>query len=176
VVSRAKFERELEQYRASTREYRRRGWLLLDATFPEVCVAFVVPSLTPAQVIYTVLINFTNYDLHPPSVKFVNLQTREPEKKGNVNHMLRMQPNGQTLNMLQAYTQDEPPFLCLPGVAEYHSNPGHTADAWLLHRGSGEGTLYFILEQIWKYGVAPLKGAAFEIQIRQTGWQVEIQK
>ena len=69
--------------------------------------------------------------------------------------------------MLQANKPDDFPFLCLPGVREYHDNPAHTGDSWLLHRGSGEGSLVFILEKIWIYGADPL--AAYNIQIQIQG-------
>lgn len=59
--------------------------------------------------------------------------------------------------MMQAFSDDQIPFLCLAGVREYHNNPGHTGDSWFLHRGTGAGTLNFLLEQLYKYGVRPMK-------------------
>lgn len=65
-------------------------------------------------------------------------------------------------NLLQSNRPDDYPFICLPGVREYHDNPAHTGDSWLLHRGSGEGSLAFILEKIWVYGVDPI--STFQLQ------------
>jgi hypothetical protein len=68
----------------------------------------------------------------------------------------------QLSNMVQFNGPDDYPFICLPGIREYHDNPAHTGDSWLLHRGSGEGSLAFILNNIWKCGVEPL--AMFQVQ------------
>jgi hypothetical protein len=70
---------------------------------------------------------------------------------------LAQQGQIQFMNMIQAHGPDEVPFLCLPGVRQYHDNPAHTGDSWLLHRRSGEGSLHFLVEQIWKYGVNPVE-------------------
>lgn len=43
AVSRAKFDRELAQYRALEDDYLRRGWWLLKAEFPEVFAVFASP-------------------------------------------------------------------------------------------------------------------------------------
>ncbi|WP_241359668.1 putative metal-binding protein, partial [Escherichia coli] len=71
---------------------------------------------------------------------------------------------------IQALGPDDIPFLCLPGVREYHDHPAHTGDSWLLHRRSGEGSLHFILESIWKHGVEPLDGfnVMVQVEVRET--------
>jgi hypothetical protein len=180
-VSRAKFDREVAAYRSVEATYRKRGWLLLEAEFPEVVVAFAATKLRPAPVVTAVVVDFTDYDLQPLSVRFIDPFTREKVLASNVQfQMLRrppmpgvppdaiaalMQQGGVPLsNMLQANRPDDYPFICLPGVREYHDNPAHTGDSWLLHRGSGEGSLAFILEKIWTYGVAPL--SMYQVQVQ----------
>jgi hypothetical protein len=179
-VSRAKFDREIAAYRKMEATYRTRGWLLLDADFPEACVAFAVPKLRPYPIVAAVVIDFTDYDLRPPSVRFVDPFTREPLVARNLNFsMLRRQsmPPEMFATMLQQGTvpvtnivqfsgPDDHPFICLPGIREYHDNPAHTGDSWLLHRASGEGSLAFILDKIWTYGVEPL--STFQIQVQAT--------
>lgn len=172
TVSRAKFEREVAQFREHETMHRQRGIFLLGATFPEVFVLLASPRVRPSVLIAGVVIDFANYDLKPPSVTFVNPFSREPIKAKDLTiSMPRRQPmHGvppevatalaqqgqiQVINMIQFNGPEEVPFLCLPGVREYHDNPAHTGDSWLLHRRSGEGSLHFILEQIWKYGVNP---------------------
>ena len=54
------------------------------------------------------------------------------------------------------HDSEDVPFLCIPGVREYHEHPAHSGDSWLLHKGSGEGTLYFLLNTIYRYGVEPI--------------------
>jgi len=179
-VSGAKFDREVAAYRDLEPTYRKRGWLLLEAKFPEVFVAFAATKLKPAPIVAAVILDFTDYDLQPPSVRFVDPFTREKLLASNVGfQMFRrppmpgvppeaiaalMQQGGIQLSpLLQSNRQDDYPFLCLPGVREYHDNPAHTGDSWLLHRGSGEGSLAFILEKIWTYGVMPISG--YQVQL-----------
>jgi hypothetical protein len=180
AVSRAKFDREISSYRKMEAAYRKRGWLLLDAEFPEVCVAFAVPKLRPFPIVAAVVIDFTDYDLRPPSVRFVDPFTRERLTARNLNFaMLRRQklPQEAFAMMLQQGTlpatgivqfndPDDYPFICLPGIREYHDNPAHTGDSWLLHRASGEGSLAFILDKIWTYGVEPLSTFQIPVQVQ----------
>jgi len=166
-VSRAKFDREVAAYRGLEATYRKRGWLLLEAEFP----------------VAAVVVDFTDYDLQPLSVRFVDPFTRERLLASNVPfQMLRrppmpgVQPEAiaalmqqgavPLLHMLQANKPDDYPFICLPGIREYHDNPAHTGDSWLLHRGSGEGSLAFILEKIWIYGVEPLSTYQVQVQVQ----------
>ncbi|WP_342723973.1 putative metal-binding protein [Bradyrhizobium sp. B097] len=180
AVSRAKFDREIAAYREMEATYRKRGWLLLDVSFPEVCIAFAVPKLRPFPIVAAVVIDFTDYDLRPLSVRFVNPFTREalvardlnfsmPRRQSMPPEMFEAMLQQGTLpvtNIVQANGLDDHPFICLPGVREYHDNPAHTGDSWLLHRASGEGSLAFILDKIWTYGVEPL--SMFQIQVQAT--------
>jgi hypothetical protein len=52
---------------------------------------------------------------------------------------------------------DSIPFMCMRGVRQYHRHPAHTGDAWLLHRGRGEGTLSATLAAIHDHGRAPIQ-------------------
>ncbi|MDE5445604.1 hypothetical protein GWG65_30170 [Bradyrhizobium sp. CSA207] len=170
-VSRVKFARELANYRSMESAFRKKGWFLLDAEFPEFFVVFAATKLRPSPIVAAVVLDFTNYDLQPPSVTFVDPFTREPiQAKSLLVQMLR-RPGGlspeafatmaqqgvaQPSQMIQSDSLEDQPFICLPGVREYHDNPAHTGDSWLLHRNCGEGSLAFILEKIWAYGVNPL--------------------
>ena len=182
-VSRSKFEREVTQFRAMEAAYRRKGWLLLDATFPEVLVAFAATKVMPPAIVGAVLVDFTDYDLKPLSVRFVDPFTREPVARRNLPMSMPRRPpvHGaspeqvgamimqgmlQVTDCIQSNGPDEPPFLCLPGVREYHDNPAHTGDPWLLHRASGEGSLAFILDKIWTYGVNPLDQYQFQVHVQ----------
>jgi hypothetical protein len=183
TVSRAKFEREVAQFREHEVAHRRRGCFLLDATFPQVLMAFAAPRLKPAAMVGAVVIDFTNYDLQPPSVTFVDPFTREPLRAAEMTMaMVRRPPmpgvppemfeglfaSGQIqpVAMIAWHGPNERPFLCLPGVREYHEHPAHTGDSWLLHRGSGGGSLHFLVEQILTYGVNPID--QWQVELRQT--------
>lgn len=57
------------------------------------------------------------------------------------------------------------PFICLPGVREYHEHPGHTGDSWFLHRLSGVGTLYNLVTQLYHYGTEHIVGYQYHVAI-----------
>jgi hypothetical protein len=192
AVSRRKFDREVAQYRQLEGTYRRRGWFLIEAAFPTVLVLFAALKVTPRPLVCAVRLDFTNYDLVPPSVTFVDPATGTALPMKSLGfQMLRL--NGvegaspetvatlaqqQPLSfqpLLQAHDPDDIPFLCLPGVREYHDHPAHTGDSWLLHRRSGEGSLHFILEQIWASGINPIQALNYQIQqMSFAGFQVNL--
>lgn len=160
-VSRRKFDAEVASLRALD-DTRRRGWWIVDATFPKLLVAFVHPTLRPRAVVFGALIDFTDYDLRPLSVVFVDPLTLEPMAAGAI--MLARAvpstaaPEGFEVRSLLQQHDPKRPFVCLPGVREYHEHPAHSNDPWLAHRGTGEGKLYFILEKLFTYGVQPITG------------------
>lgn len=182
-VSRAKFDREVLEYRELEATYQKRGWLLLKAQFPEVVVAFAATRLRPAPIVAAVVVDFTDYDLQPPSVQFIDPFTREKLLHANLSFFMLRRPETPHLppdaiaamvqqgglqfsSLIQCNRPDDFPFICLPGVREYHDNPAHTGDSWLLHRGSGEGSLAFVLEKIWTYGVQPITGFQVQVQLQ----------
>lgn len=69
-------------------------------------------------------------------------------------------------NLMQWWTPDSIPFLCVRGVREYHRHPAHTGDGWLLHRGRGEGTLPAILSAIHDHGRAPIQDYFYEFNVQ----------
>jgi hypothetical protein len=158
-VSRVKFEREVATYRQHAADYRARGWLLLEADYPRVLIAFVKAG-RPPMIVFGARLDFTNYDFWPPSVVLVDPLTDTPYLAGEVPTALVRNaappPNFQAFPLLQAHTPESIPFICLPGIREYHEHPAHNGDSWLRRRGAGEGTLHFILTQLSKYGLEPV--------------------
>lgn len=155
-VTKLKFDKELDLFNASKVSQRKRGIILLDATFPNVYLAFSVVALKPVPIIFAVKINFENYDLEPPSVVFIDPFTFEAQDK--TIPFLRKIPNSPQPQNLVQKNKGKLPFFCIPGVREYHSHPAHTGDSWLLHRKvGGEGSLGFIIENLYNYGVVSIK-------------------
>jgi hypothetical protein len=188
AVAVKKFEREVETYWLNKDDWRRRGRWLLDAEFPNVIVAFAAPQLQPRAVVFGAKINFENFDLWAPSVRLIDPFTLEPYRTRDLppalNFVRRVpvqipvlqpqqapgspQPVVQGFAdqpLLQNYGPDDVPFLCLPGVREYHNHPAHSGDDWMLHRDRGEGSLSFLLENLSRYGLEPLNGYQFGFQI-----------
>lgn len=81
AVTQRKVQLMLEAWEQQADLYRRRGWIMLRAEGTEVEVAFVSRisiSTGPLSVIsVAILVDFSNYDLWPPSVRFIDPQTRE---------------------------------------------------------------------------------------------------
>lgn len=178
-VSQAKFDREIAEYRSLEADYRERGWLLLEATYPSVLVVMVARQLPVPLVVTGVRFDYSNYDVEPPSVRLVNpftgLPYKGPELPTRLERLLTsqsMQPPGMPAvsvgSIIQPYMQwmseDDIPFLCMAGVREYHAHPAHSGDRWELHRPSGAGRLVRILEVIHKYGVASISELRVQLQ------------
>lgn len=183
-ISKQKFDQELYNFRQLENENIKKGIWILNAEFPDVFIVFSIPQLSPPFVHFGLIINFSNYDFWPPSVSFVNPFSRIPLKRSEINggilYHLRAPDNSIVENVppqdfIQSH-KDDKPFLCLPGVREYHDHPAHTNDSWLLHRGKGEGTLNFIVDTIYRYGIAPIKTYTTQIQVQINGLTYDPQK
>lgn len=187
AVSRVKFDREIARFREQAMSNLRRGWWLVDATFPEVFVVMGTPNMRPALAPYGLLIDFTDYDLTPPSIRLADPFTREPlttAQLGPVRSFVA-QPDGtlvglcfpqiresgvaedgtplrQVTDLLQTY--GDIPFVCMPGVREYHEHPAHSHDPWLPRRRSGEGTLHFLLDNLSRLGTEQMMGFGYNVQ------------
>lgn len=139
---------------------------MMRAEFPKALVGFVTMKTKPRAVAFGALFDFTNYDLWPPSVRIVDPFTEIPYRANELPTLLwRRTPDGQVgepvqigpnefviANRLMQWWEGETPFVCLPGIREYHENPAHSGDSWFLHRNNGEAALYNILEKLWRYG------------------------
>src|SRR5258708_20662876 len=67
-VSAAKFEAEIEDFRALEGEYRRRGWILVAASFPVVLVLMAATQLKAPPLVPGLLFDYSNYDTPAPHV------------------------------------------------------------------------------------------------------------
>ena len=171
AVSRAKFDREITNYLSFEVDYRARGWFLVKADWPVAIVVLASNKTSPPAIVTAAQFDYTNYDAEPPSVRLIDpfsgrllpikdLPTRLPRTipgpelnipgghKGRLNTVQ---------NLMQVHEPDLP-FLCVPGVKEYHDHPGHSGDPWELHRAAGEGRLVHLLGVISKYGLDPVTG------------------
>jgi len=181
LVSRVKFDRQVEEFRALEAHHRSRGWLLVRAEFPEVVVLLATAKTAPIAIVTGVRFDYTNYDAEPPSVQLVHPLSGEPYVAAQapiaLNRALPPQPiaipgagdQRQVLltshqPLMQAHGPEEIPFLCLAGVREYHAHPAHSGDHWDLHRPVGAGRLVRLLEVIARYGIEPITG--FNVQLK----------
>lgn len=163
-VSLIKFKEEMGDFHKIRNDWREKGVFLIHEDYPIVEFMFTTPKLNPSAIAFAVRIDFTNYDIEPPSLKFICpftkrmlnrqeillkfFQIKMPDK---VNPNVPIQNQIQHQDLLQG---NEKPFFCIPGVKEYHDHPAHSGDSWLLYRTKGEGRLGFILDQLYNHSIA----------------------
>lgn len=155
--------------------YRRRGWLMLARNELSVDIGFVGRLPVGAQPIPAmsacVRIDFTNYDLEPPSVEFIDPMTGE-HVSPPVQALVGTAEDPRDL-VVHSHRDTNRPFFCVPGIREYHNHPQHSEDSWLFHRQSGEGRLATIYDRIWRSMARNLIG--IQINVRTLPGQLRFQ-
>lgn len=154
AVTREKFATELAEWKARP-EYRERGWVLLqvDESIPSAEIAFLAKVAISVGrgflpvVVCAIRLAYDNYDLHPPSLTFIDAFSREATQP-HVRAFVTA-PEGARDVLIDGHPLTNLPFLCLPGIREYHTHPQHTGDDWLLHRPLKEGSLSVVCERVW---------------------------
>ncbi|RYZ80966.1 MAG: hypothetical protein EOP04_24860 [Proteobacteria bacterium] len=172
AVTRRKFEKEWAQFEATKEHYRREGVLLLDKEYPNLYFAFAAPHLSPQAIVFAVRINFTNYDVWPPSVRFVDpLSLKEVLAPQLHSFLIRklVVDGGAQQQRLAVWQSDNVPFVCFAGVREYHNHPRHKDHPWLMHRTGGEGRLCFLLDNLVRYGTSGVRGYFIQMQVGLEG-------
>jgi Predicted metal binding domain len=182
VVSKQKFDSEAQEWRKRAAEHGRRGIVLVDDNFPKAFATFSFPSIRPAHLLFGVHLDFTNYDIWPPSVIFADPLSREPWPNGMSTPMnvvlgtavlplfLRFRTDPANPSILipeQAVIcqgNNGPAFLCMRGIREYHEHPAHSGDSWLQYRGSGVGSLFYVLDKLHEFGISHIAGMRIGLQ------------
>jgi Predicted metal binding domain len=166
-VTGAKFDEQLERWHANAKTYARRGWLLLSTGDLSVDIGFLqnvamggraIPVMTAC-----VRVDYWNFDLWPPSVTFLDPLTRQPAPPP-VRAPERISAEEVRDALIDQHPETLQPFLCLPGIREYHSHPQHSGDDWLLHRHLREGDLAVVCERIWLRMARNVLGMSVAIQ------------
>lgn len=180
-LSRERLARELDDWAANTDLYRQRGWLLLSQDLDEltVDVGFLAPVAfgdRHLDVMTTCIrLRYDNYDLWPPSLRFIDPRTgtltmppvQAVDRVGTDSEEVR--------NALLDHPTEGVPFLCLPGIREYHSHPQHSGDDWLLHRERGDGKLAVICDRVWRRMARNVLGVQVNLaSIRGIGTQLNM--
>lgn len=166
-VTGAKFDEQLQRWQANAETYARRGWLLFSAGDLRVDIGFLqnvaMGGRTIPVITACVRIDFWNFDLWPPSVTFLDPLTRQPAPPP-VRAPDRISAEEVRDALIDQHPDTLQPFLCLPGIREYHSHPQHSGDDWLLHRHLREGDLAVVCERIWRRMARNVLGMSVAIQ------------
>jgi hypothetical protein len=174
AVTREKFDAQIAGYMVNRDRWNTRGVWLAKADFPEAFFIFGASNCPgPFHLLaFGALLDFSNYDLWAPSVRIVNPFTKVPYRGKELPLWAQLfqlngqvDTNGQPLGerLMQWQSDDDIPFLCHPGVREYHQHPAHDGNDWLLHRTSGEGTLDRLLQLLFDRGSSQLTGLQLQV-------------
>jgi hypothetical protein len=163
-ISRIKFEKEIESLMLIKHILRKKGWIIECVEFPIVRVTFLTAKVQPPIAQVTVELNYANYNILPPSVKFLNPVTFDPIiitglqiVDGNSNNIV-----------LQPHPKTKLAFFCMAGVQEYHSHPQHDGDSWDIYRYSEKDSLFYILDKIWLYCISIINSFLIQLQINMS--------
>lgn len=159
AVSRQKFAREVEAAKAYG-PFQRQGVWIMRAEYPIVFVVLVTNQLVPILpgVLCGVHLDFSDYDVRPPSLRLVDpfdekpLSTDACWRFTKVTEVVNPATGGivqEEQHLLQAFDLAKP-FICLPGVREYHECSAHSGDSWFLHRKPN--MLVYLLSILHQYG------------------------
>ena len=150
-VTRRKLDREIEHWQENEDAYRRRGWVMLGRDGNLIDIAFIADLPLGGRTIpilaASVRIDYSNYDLWPPSVAFIDPRSGEftpPIKDATIST-----PEGPRNLIVGGHPDTGRPFFCVVGTREYHFHAQHSGDDWLLHRAEGAGALAAICNRIW---------------------------
>lgn len=165
-VERAKFGDEVRALQAYSPLLEARGCSIARAEFPIVDVLFTLRWAPVAVVIapdgsrllhqplpgadsrtFGARIDFSGFDVLPLPVSFRDPNSWLPLPVGALGGF-HCQPGALPIPVVHRHPKTGFPFLCVPGVREYHEQPIHEGDDWLLYRGSCG--LPYVVEAIWK--------------------------
>jgi hypothetical protein len=158
-VSKRKFAREVDAARAYA-PFHRLGVWIMRADYPVVFAVLVInkPSPSLPGVLCGVHLDFSDYDVRPPSIRIVDPFDERPQDfatcwKFPVTKLVVNAASGLTEHeqqlLLQAFDPAKP-FFCHPGVREYHESSAHSGDSWFLHRKPN--MLVHLLTILHRYG------------------------
>lgn len=132
-VSKLKFTRDVEAVRAVAGDF---GWTVARADFPVLDVVVKHPKSGRA---FGFRFLCDGWDLVPPSFFVHDPETWEPLP-------WERWPQGSPFG--QSHTTTHKPFLCLPGIREYHTHESHLSDHWEPFRAAGKHKLVDIVLRV----------------------------
>ncbi len=198
-VARRKFERERQRVLDNADLLAARGCFIRTASYPNIDVLFV--SLKPVQVItpvsvrtpagealrqvavnypplvarpFLARIGLDDFDLRPPSVVFLNPDTKNPLAAHEVVRGRLVEGQASQVVVLTAHPKTGLPFLCLRGIREYHDHVQHGNEDWFRYRT--DFGAFDVIDRIWQSCIAsvrPLMRIVPGKEIRPD-WAVEV--
>ena len=179
-VTRKKFLAELDDFFENRQDLRRQGVFLLEHSDISVSLMFAISKIKPNPIAFAVNIDYTNWDVEPPSIKFIDpFSGNVLKRKEILINFYQVQAgsipgsNPNLLDLLQG-NGDSIPFFCIPGVREYHDHAWHSGDRWLAYRNSEEGKLMTLIHQLYNHSIAQASQLSFVLDLKIQGISTEI--
>ncbi|MGA3123165.1 MAG: putative metal-binding protein [Polyangiaceae bacterium] len=114
-----------------------RGWTLHSALYPILEVGFAAVDRQTVRV----RARCDGWNGIPPSIEWL-------DGGGRVLSSIPSGPGGQLNN--SAHPTTGRPFVCMPGVREYHTHSSHTGDVWENYKGRPGYDLGGVITQVWR--------------------------
>ena len=173
-VCRSKFDLEIQRFYEASAITTARGCRLLEISFPtlrlEIVKMMPVIGASLPIVMVSARVDFTDFDIDPLSVTFVDPIGGQPSSP--LFPIVQM-INGEQRNLvIPSHPKEKRPFLCHAGVREYHSHDQHNGDEWGFHREQRRiGGLVWLADLLWDNCVSriPALGVGFQLVAVQPG-------
>lgn len=133
-LAQACFEADVAKLPAELAEMR--GWQLLERSYPILDLAFTAPQGSYLRL----RMNCENWNARPPSIALL-------DKSGQ--YITSAIASSTNIFNNSAHPSTGKPFVCMPGVFEYHTHSSHLNDHWEPRRNLPGFTLFEIVTQIW---------------------------
>lgn len=156
-VTKKKFNKEINEFKDLEDSYNVRGVFLIEIKEFILQLLFSATHVKPSPILFSVELDYSNWDFEPPSLKLINPFTKAVLRSNEVGIQF-LQWSEEAHDAQPLLVGHDVPFLCIPGIREYHRHLHHTGDSWMLYRTKGEGKLTDIIEKIIKHSVIPLAG------------------
>ena len=138
VVSLKKFDTAVQLSRADAALYvAGKGWDVGAAVYPTLSVVFRHPRSCRAV---EFRFNCDNWDELPPS-----LTLHDPE---DGRELPWEEWPKEVWSVLNSHPSTGKPFLCLPGIREYHTHSSHLGDMWERYRPLSSYSLLGIVDRV----------------------------
>ena len=140
AVSEKKFNRELDALHGDGSGFvAAGGWEFVTTNYPVLSLVFTHPR-SKRGVGFRFL--FDGWDEQPPSLGLFDVETKAELAWDKW-------PQG-GWSVGNPHPTTGKPFLCLPGIREYHMHSSHLTDHWHNYKAKGSYTLGFILDRVWQ--------------------------
>jgi hypothetical protein len=121
-----------------------RGWLILESKHPRLTLTIHHRATGKLR---TFLFEFDNWNDQPPALSIVDPDTRQPVTG-------TLWPQQYQSYWHQSGWSNTPlittpkPFMCMPGILEYHTHYSHVGDKWDNYKASPDYSIFGIVSQV----------------------------